>query len=186
MDCYENADYGFVVYLPAHWVEMPSDREALDSILGELRAENPNAADFLESQFEELTLIDYKFVGFDLIDEGIAKGYAPNVALHRETLYKEITLDFYAEDSVATMEIIDQVIKPVEHRRVSLPVGPAEELRYQMHMTPLGKEPVIVSILQYLLVDGKNVYSFSMGAVSDQFGSYLPDFEQIAQRFTLN
>ena len=90
-----------------------------------------------------------------------------------------------AQLSVAQLEGIDSVVRPIDHARVELPAGPAERMGYTINTKLSSGDALTYSVIQYLVLSGLDEYVLTISCSPSSLGIYAPLFEKIARSFAL-
>jgi len=162
------------------------DAEAIDTVLDTVGELNPEMAKLLKGQARSLAASGFKFWGFDLDPQAAKTGFLTNINVLSQPLIVKASLDFYVQASVAQLENLSSVIKPVTHRRIKLTAGDTEELQYRMKVASATGKTVTVVATQYFLIQDKHFYVITCGTLPEQAKKYAPIFEKIGQSFQLN
>jgi len=182
---YEKAEEGFSIALPPGWEQIDMDPQTLEASLDAVSEQNAELATVLEGQARNLVVSGIKFFGFDMTPGAITTGMATNVNVLVQALGVEMSLDVFAQVSVAQLKNMDMVEGEVSQRRVNLAGGEGLELKYRWKLTtPLG-ETITVAVTQYAVIRGKDAYMISFGTAADQAERYGDLFWGIAQSFQL-
>lgn len=146
--------------------------------------QNPQIASLLENQASSLLGAGVTFFGFDAAPE-VATAGLNSVNVLKQSLGFQMSLDFFLQISVGTLENLADVVKPISQRRVNLTAGEAGELAYRMNLSLPTGQPVKLAITQYVVIEGRDVYIISLGTTAGQAEKYAPVFEKVAQSFRL-
>jgi hypothetical protein len=180
---YEKAEEGFSIALPPRWEQIDMDPQTLEASLDAVSEQNPELATVLEGQARNLVVSGIKFFGFDMTPSALATGYATNVNVLVQALGLEMSVDVFAQVSVAQLKNMDMVEGEVSQRRVNLAGGEGVELKYRWKLTtPIG-EAITVAVTQYAVIRGEDAYVISFGTTADQAERYGGLFWGIAQSF---
>ncbi len=91
-------------------------------------------------------------------------------------LAAETTLDAWTERTVERLEADARSVKPVTHRRITLPAGEAEVIRYVT-----GEGATQGEMTMYSFVQGADMLALWFIAPSSQAEGYAAVFEEIAR-----
>jgi hypothetical protein len=168
---------GLMVGLPSKWVELDIHADSMDDALAPIRACCPDL-DLTTPFWADQTVVDLQMKGLKLfaIDpeaRPAALYYTTVVIVHR-----------FFDDPWTFEEAVEALVKEYEdkgvqitHRRVSLPVGEAEEFEYVE-----GVETPYYT-LKYLLIQDDTIWFITMGCEEIYEEVYTPIFTQIPQTF---
>lgn len=176
---YDNSE-GFRLALPPKWDQLPVAQKGFQATMDTLKKNNPDLANALGSQSSQLLSSGFKFFGFDLGQKN--PKFLTNVNILIEPLTVAIPLDTYVDLSLAQLEKVQSVSKPVNHRRVQLAVGDAEELTYHLKINS-AQGNLTTMTMQYLVVREYNAYIITFTTTDDQANNYTTTFQKIAQTF---
>ena len=175
---------GFAVALPAGWKQIDLDPETLDSVLNDLKKQNPDLGFLIEGQARQLLATGVRFWAFDLSPASLASGYGTNFNILKQPMTTRVGIDFVAQLVAGQLENVSNVVKPVKYRRADLPTGDSAVLEYRMSLkTPQGD--VMLSITEYLVLTDDDMYAITFGTTAAQADKYAPTFEKVAQSFRL-
>jgi hypothetical protein len=182
---YKNEASGFAIALPPTWDKIDIDPQTINAAIDDLGDTNPELASFLKGQASSLIASGAKFFGFDGAQDTSKTGFATNVNILVQSMGMEVTLDYYMQVNVAQLDSTSYVVKPISEQRVEVAAGEAGELRYKLSLTGQAGQPLTVSTLQYIVVDGKKAYVITFTTTSDQEEDYASVFEKIVKSFQL-
>ena len=177
---------GFAIELPPSWTVLDLDAQTLDAGLRANSNLNPQMAALMGSQGRQLLAQGGKLYGADLSPEAIGSGLPANINVIKQTLPADFALDFVVQGSVAALENLPVIVKPVSHRRLTTQAGPVEEIRSRINMTiagPAGPTPRLVANVQYIVLKAREQYVVTLGSLDDQSEQYGPVFEKIGTSF---
>ncbi len=180
---YENARYGFGIGLPAAWRQLDVDPATFSSTLETLKQKNPDAAKILGAQSGPLLTAGFKFWGFDLKAVTPQRSFATNVNLLTEELSSFTSLDTYVIVSLAQLDRMSSIQKPITHRRLKLGGGEAEEIRYHIQLNGVQEGKITTATTQYIFLRDRNSYILTLTTTADQETNYASTFEKIGQSF---
>jgi hypothetical protein len=174
---------GFAMGLPPRWHSIDLDPYALDASLRAI--DDPQYQTLLRQQTASLLTTGVKLFAFDLSATNVStSGFTTNLNVIEETLPYTVSLDVYAQVTVAQLEQLDAVSKPIGQQRVTLPAGPSQKLSYRVTLTS-GTTKTTSAITQYLLVNGNIAYVLTFTTTPAQLGTYAPTFAKMAATLTL-
>jgi hypothetical protein len=182
---YGKSEDGFAIALPPRWEQIDMDLQTLDASLDAVKEQNPEMAVILEGQARNLVVSGIKFFGFDVSLDAMATGFATNVNVLKQSLGMEMSLDVFAQVSVAQLENMDMILGDVTQRHVNLAAGEGIELKYRMEMNLPDGKAMTLALTQYAVIRGEDAYVITLSTTDDQAGTYAPIFEKIAQSFQL-
>ncbi len=180
---YQNVNQGFALALPAGWQQLDLNPATFQAALDSMKAKNPEIANMLGSQGSQLLASGFKFFGLDATAASAKRNFVTNVNVLTEPLAFPVTLDTYAQLSLAQLEQLKSAQKPITTNRVKLGSNDAVEFRYHLLLTDTQGKSLTTSTLQYALLRGNNAYIITLTTTSDQEQSYSAPFAKIAQSF---
>jgi hypothetical protein len=122
-----------------------------------------------------------KFVAFDL---AVHDGFATNMNIVVEPLPSGMTLDSYLQATLALLDKASFRAGPVDHRRVSLPGGPAEKISYPSEFTfATGKQTL--RTLQYAFARDDRGYVITFTTLPTRAEKYEATFTRSARSFRI-
>jgi hypothetical protein len=179
----ESAQGHFSVALPPKWKRIDLDSQTLDAAVATI--DDPQMKRALGTQLQSLSASGVTFVAFDFTPERATPGFLTNINVIKTTLPRSYSLDVIAQLSVAQLEAIDSVVRPIEHARVELPAGPAERMSYAISTKLSSGDALTYSVIQYLVLSGLDEYVLTISCSPSSVGIYAPLFEKIARSFAL-
>jgi hypothetical protein len=179
----ESAQGRFSLALPPKWKRIELDAQAWDRAANAI--DDPQVKAIFGAQFPALAASGAVFVAFDFTPERVTSGFVTNLNIIRSRLGGTYSLDFIVQVSAGQLEALDSVAKPVEHVRVTLPVGPAEHFKYTINTKRSTGAALSYNVIQYVLVDGTDEYILTFSCSPTWAETYAPVFDRIAQTFTL-
>jgi hypothetical protein len=180
---YENPGQGFGLGLPPSWAQLDLAPTAFQNALDSLEQKNPDLASVLGSEGNPLLASGFKFFGFDAAAVSAQRGFVTNVNVMVEPLPFPVPLDTYVQLSLAQLDQLTNVQKPITHTRVKLGANEAEEMRYHLQLTNAQGATLTTSTLQYALIGNQRGYVITLTTAADQEQDYATTFDQIAQSF---
>lgn len=168
---------GFSIALPSTWVEVDMNAATMDEALARCREYYPDMRfPFLEEQsIDDLRTSGTKLIALDMESRNREAGRYASVTVGKESLGQAATLDQVVQ---ARVEQFRGQGMEIEHRRVTLPIGEAEEVRI-----PAAESVSGAAAVQYLIVRGEHLYVVGSGADADLAAEYEPVFQKIVQSF---
>lgn len=183
----EKPSSGFAIALPPGWVASDADSEdfaahleGVSHRIPEVKTvqwkQNSNAFAYLE------------FWGFGK-SITCARGeylFVPNVQVHRYPQIREFPLVTFTKKRVDQIEqsFGGSLSGPVESSHVSLGVGDAQELRYNVDHRFEDGQQVTVTGVQYLFINGKFAYIILFDPTCDPSLDNMSLYRKIAESFT--
>ena len=173
----EHPGDGFAVGLPSTWVELNIHADSMDEALAPLQECCPDL-DLTTPFWTDQSIVDLQMKGLKLFaidpETGFTALYYGSVNVVHRFYDDPWTLD----EAVGSLlqEYEDQGIQ-ITHRRVTLPLGEAEEFDYVE-----GVEHPFFT-LKYLLVQDGTIWFITMGCEAIYEEDYVPIFTQIPQTF---
>ncbi|MBM3131160.1 MAG: hypothetical protein FJ009_21365 [Chloroflexi bacterium] len=171
---------GFAISVPTSWAAQPSDPAALASLMRQVQEKNPQYAKVLGSQAPQMAAAGIKFIAIDLTPQPEAPNFATNLNVLRHTIPSATTFDAYVNTNVKQLQD-SGIAKSITRRRVKLPAGDAEEIRYAAAMAITGAEKTQMALTQYLLVRNQQGYVLSFTTDPKLDAKYFPLFEKIVR-----
>ncbi len=182
---YELSQEGFTLALPPEWLQITLDPETYEDALEIAGEQNPTIGKYLSSDsLRALMASGLKFYGMDTSLDALEAGFLANLNVLKMDLGFEAPLDTYVALNLKQIEAL-ATEGTVEHERVELANLDAEKLTYEMSQTSTTGDPVQVTIVQYLALDGSTAYVVTMIAPTSLSDDYVPTFEEIGQSFRL-
>jgi hypothetical protein len=174
---------GYAMALPNSWVYQELDAATIDQMVATLKKQNSPLTQVLETQGKQLIASGIRFYAIDGAAGSTMGGIATNCNIIRHTETQVYSLDYAVTSSINALEGQSMVVKPITHRRVQLPVGEAEQLRYALNLTLANNQTIKTPITQYLVMRGKDSYIITFTTHSSLDAKYLPTFESIIKTF---
>ncbi len=174
---------GFALAFPPGWVTLDVHPQTLEANLKTLTTKYP---DFQEGQIQTIRSApenDIKFMAFDMSPEATANGYSTFCFVSLKALPEEISLDALSEGIANQLEIQDGTEKPVDHHRITLRSGEAEEIYYKSIQTSSAETQVSVTGYMLISLKGKSGYYLYCMSSIDQAARVDPLFPKIGQSF---
>ncbi len=176
-------DDGFAIGLPPSWQQVDVDPAAIQAAINNLQTKNPSLASVFSAQASRLAATGIKFFGLDLDAQSLASNFVTNVNVLHEPLTLALNLDTYARLSIAQLEKLPNVQKPIAQRSVSITAGDAEELKYSLKITQPNGETLSTATTQYLVVRDKDAFVITLASSTTQAKNYAATFEKIGKSF---
>jgi hypothetical protein len=171
----EHPEDGFAIGIPATWVEVDLKTETMEEALAPIATCCPEMD---LSVWEGLTVSELRESGMKLYaidpDSDPEAVYYGFLSVVRTSLGEGWTLDM-ALDAILGEDGNDE--SKLTHRRVMLPVGEAEEIRFAESGDPPGK------VTKYLLVQYDAFWFITLGCEAQFADRYEPIFETVPQTF---
>lgn len=137
-------------------------------------------AAILSTQVRTMAAAGITYFAFDFEPVGRVGGFVTNLNVLKTPVPAGVSLSFIVDTSVAQLEQLDAVRKPVARRKVTLGAGESEELRFQV-----TQGAVVVASTQYVYVSGPSLYILTFSTTAEQATTYAGVFEGIARTFRL-
>jgi hypothetical protein len=176
----QQAVANFEITLPPTWRQIQMDTATLDAALNSVSARDPQMAAVLSAQVRSMVASGIAYFAFDFEPVGRVGGFVTNLNVLRTAVPAGVSLAFIADSSVAQLEQLSAVSKPIARRKVTLQAGESEELRFQM-----SQGAAVVASTQYLFVTGPDLYVLTFSTTAEQSAAYVGVFEGIARSFRL-
>ncbi|MEW5717167.1 MAG: hypothetical protein AB1817_00930 [Chloroflexota bacterium] len=170
----------FAISVPTSWVAQNFDPATLASLMQKVQEKNPQYAKTLGSQAPQMAATGIKFIAIDLTPQPDASNFATNLNVIHHAIPQAVTMDNYISTNVKQLED-SGVAKSINHRRIKLPAGDAEELRYIATMVISGSEKTQIAITQYLILHSREGYVLTLTTDPKLDAKYFPTFEKIAK-----
>jgi hypothetical protein len=178
---YEVAADGFGLSLPPDWRQVDMNPATFESKAQELTRQNPDLAPMFTGLRGQLAT-GVKFFGFDLRTK--RNGFATNVNVLRYALPAgSRSLDAATAASLAQLEAIPGIAKPVSHERIKVPNGERERFRSKLTMSSPAGASVTTAMTQYLLVRGEDGYVVTLVTTAEEADQRFATFERIGRSF---
>jgi DNA-binding cell septation regulator SpoVG len=100
----------------------------------------------------------------------------------KERYSARVSLDDYVKAGLKSLDQMEGLQRPVEHKRIRTSSGEFERLQY--HVKVSNNDNLIV-VYQLVGVNGNMGYIVTMSASEDQAAKYGPIFDHITQTFQL-
>ncbi len=171
---------GFAISVPTSWAAQNFDPATLASLMQKVQEKNPQYAKTLGSQAPQMAAAGIKFIAIDLTPQPDAPNFATNLNVIHLAIPPGVTMDNFVNTNVTQLES-SGVTKSINHRRVKLPAGDAEELRYIAAMAISGAEKTQIAITQYLILHNRDGYVLTLTTDPKLDAKYFPTFEKIAR-----
>lgn len=173
------SDEGFRLALPPGWQEVEPGR--VDDSLDQVREDNPELAEVIESQLSGSLSDLVRFFAFDTRSPTLAEQFATNVNVVVEPLPGGVDFDEYLDANLSQLRTVPGVRVSGEDE-VSLPGGRAAVITSTFTLnSPSG--PKDIAVTQYLLMRGDRGFILSMTTTPGHIATYRETFEQIARTF---
>jgi hypothetical protein len=134
-----------------------------------------------ESQFDVGETI--RFQAIDGSDAATDFEFAPNLNVIAEPLPFALSLEDYIQANLSQLETQLQGVTGLQHRRISLPVGPTERIEYRFDLGGEEGEEFLVSVVQFVFIRETTGYILTFETAPPQFDQYRQTFEQMASTF---
>lgn len=171
---------GFRLGLPPGWKDLPAGE--VDSAMAELRKDNAELADLIESQLAGPLSTLIRFFAFDANSPTLAEQFATNANVVVEPLPVGIDFKQYLDANLRQLGKVPGVTILSQDENVTLPAGRAALIKSTFTLnSPQGPRPISVS--QYLMLKGTRGFILSLTTLPSHEASYRSTFEQIAQTF---
>src|SRR5574341_669592 len=174
---------GYAIGLPPSWQQTDVDPASIQNLIDRFKASNPSYANIFSAEVSRLATTGVKFLGFDLDPQSLASNFVTNMNILHEPLTLAVNLDTYVKLSVAQLEKLPNVQKPIAQRRVSLIAGDAQELKYSLKITQPNGATFSTGTTQYLVVRGKDAFVITLTTSAAQAKNYATTFEKIGKSF---
>lgn len=171
---------GFKLALPPKWQRIEPGE--VDSALDELRADNPEIAELIQSQLAGSLSSLVRFFAFDTESPTLAEEFATNVNVVVEPLPTDVEFDQYLEANLSQLRQLPGVTVALENGNLSLPGGRAALIKSVFTLnSPSG--PRQIDVTQYLFLKDRRGFILSMTTTPGHAATYKSPFEQIARTF---
>lgn len=171
---------GFRLGLPPEWKDVPPGQ--VDSALDDLREDNPDLAELIESQLAGSLSSLVRFFAFDTRSPTLAEEFATNVNVVVEPLPGGVDFDEYLDANLRQLRQVPGVTVSAENERVQLPGGRAGLIKSQFTLnTPGG--PRQIAVTQYVLLRSDRGFILSMTTTPMHESTYVPLWDRIARTF---
>ncbi|MGH2786247.1 MAG: hypothetical protein ACRDJ1_13380 [Actinomycetota bacterium] len=171
---------GFKLGLPPGWKQIAPGE--VDSALEELRGENPEIAELIESQLAGSLSNLVRFFAFDTRSPTLSEEFATNVNVVVEQLQVDVEFAQYLEANLSQLRQLPGVSVSLDDGNLSLPGGRAALIKSQFTLNaPSG--PREIDVTQYLMLKGRRGFILSMTTTPAHAATYESLFEQIARTF---
>jgi hypothetical protein len=171
---------GFAISVPTSWAAQNFDPTTLASLMQKIQEKNPQYAKTLGSQAPQMAAAGIKFIAIDLTSQPEAPNFATNLNVMHLSIPQAVTIDNFVSTNLKQLES-SGVAKSINHRRIKLPAGDAEELRCTATMVISGSEKTQIAITQYLILHNREGYVLTLTTDPKLDAKYFPTFEKIAK-----
>ena len=171
----------FAMALPATWVFQELDAATLQQTIQTMKQKNPQFGQAMEAQSKQLLASGIRFYAVDGAPSASVGGALTNVNVIRTTHTQVYALDYFVTLNLQQLESQSAVSKPINRRRIQLPVGEAEELRYTLTLTGANNQAVKSMTTQYLILRGKDSYIVTFTCPPTLDAKNFPTFEKIVR-----
>jgi hypothetical protein len=184
---YELPEEEFAIALPPEWLQITMDPEAFENALTIAGEQNPAIGKMLSSEtLRALAASGIKFYGLDISPDSYEFGFPTSVNVIKMDLGVKIPLETYIAINVQQIEAIAVPGTPIQHQPSKLSDLDAEVITYEIEQIGITGNPVKVTLIQYVALDGRIAYIITLGATTQSIDSYAPTFDEIAQSFRLS
>lgn len=171
---------GFAISVPSAWTAQAFDPATLAELMKQVQAKNPQYAKALGNQAPQMAAAGIKFIAIDLTPQPAAPNFATNLNVLRHAIPAAMTFDAYVNTNVKQVQD-GGIAQTIARRRVRLPAGDAEEIRYSATMAISSTEKIQMALTQYLLMRHQQGYVLTFTTVPALDAKYFPTFEKIAR-----
>lgn len=172
----------FSIAFPSTWVYQDLQKRTVEPALEDLKKKNPSLANWFEDATQKvLKEAGALIFAADLGPNSVVDNNGTILYLIHETETQAFSMDYWVGVNLADVENQPGVAKPVAHRRIQLPIGEAEQIRYTITSTNSRKVTVKTAITQYIMLHGKESYIVTFGTPPSLDAKYQPVFEKIIQ-----
>ncbi len=177
---------GFYLDLPATWREVPLDAETLDGVVQTIQDENPEIAEYLSSDvIQQFLLSGASFLGFDLSIKSILMSSPANINVIKERRLSPVSIEFHLETTKGILENFPNVSSEVVSEVIQLPYGNVGKQSFELTIMLPDGSPLERETLQYVFIDGVEIYTLTFSYDESDAERYAPILEQIASSFSL-
>jgi len=177
---YAMPENGFALSVPTTWQRLPVKQQELDAALQTIRQSNPELAQQLGDNAQNLMANGVKFWAFDLNPESPASGFTTNVTVTRQSLPNAVSFDTFVAINLNQLNALSTRNSNIVNERVTLAGKPAERVSYLLALNAEEGAPITAAITQYLVLNGRNAYVITYATRSDLSDTYRAIFEQSA------
>lgn len=183
---YEVQDEGFAIALPPTWQQINLDPDTFRDNIAAYAELNPELTGmFSIEMLANLIASGMKFYALNPSTAALLLGSPATMNILKIDLGMEIPWDPYVQANVEQLEVISDPKYPLEHQEATLADTRAEEFKYVTGIASLAREPVLMRMVQYLLLDGNNAYVISLSCPYELSAEFMPEMEEIGYSFRL-
>jgi hypothetical protein len=182
---YRQSEDGFAVSLPPSWHKFDVNAETLSVALPALGVQNPALIALISREAGQRSRSgsEIHFFAFDLTSDAAGTGFMTNLNILHQPLTLSMGLSEFGAVNVRELEQVAQLARPVLQEQAILPAGRALRLSYQLVVDLGDNQRLDLSLVQYLLVRGREGYVITFATMPGQCQQYEATFERIAGTF---
>jgi hypothetical protein len=178
---YEKGPAGFAIAVAPSWGQIDMDPATMDKTIWAIAKDNAELANLLKQQAQSMLKQNTVFFAYDPGDDNRSAS-GTNVNIIKRQLNPPPNLDDLAQVNLNELESLSNVAKPLEHSRVELPAGPAQEYRLRVN-TGSGDKTRLMAINQYLMVKDADAWWITFTTPHEQFSDFEPLFQRTVESF---
>jgi hypothetical protein len=161
---------GIRLALPPDWELLDLETKTPGPGLAAYLAEHPDLASRLQTQMENLAAANVKLFALEVSPQTKAGGFNINLNIVADNLTREITLSEYVDSSLKRLENMEDLIRPISNRWVSLRAGIAAEILFKVKRG----EADTTAVTQYIFMHGKLARVATFVVPGEQIEAYYP------------
>jgi hypothetical protein len=184
-ELYETPEEGFAIALPPTWSDVDLDAETVESALETLREQNPDIANLLSDQTDDLIASGVKFWAFDT-EVNFEECECTLLNIITTPMPKGAHARMIAASAVGQIrkQYESMLVTAISRDQLDTAAGKAETLTYDLSIVKPNGKTVLQHTAQYVLVENGKAYILTF-ATTGEAEKNLEIFEEIATTFQI-
>lgn len=175
---YASAEHGYSLTLPPSWLPIVDTRGLVADSLAYIDQENPDLADLMEQQLNQMGEIPVSLIAFDLAPEAMATEFATNVNVIKQPVPAGFPLSYLVQFSADQLKQVLGLSQSATSTEATLPAGDAVILDYELNSQAVAR--------QYYLLHDQALFVVTFSTAASISQSNIATFDEIMQTFRFN